>query len=58
MEIHEARWWSLEPRVGETLRTALGRTLREAIASGALRQASAFRPHGYSPASWGFRAAS
>ncbi|MGH2873938.1 MAG: PLP-dependent aminotransferase family protein [Solirubrobacteraceae bacterium] len=35
---HEARWWSLEPRPGETLRVALERTLRTAILAGALRE--------------------
>src|SRR5690242_2482711 len=33
----EARWLRLDRRAGETLRTALERTLREAIVSGALR---------------------
>ena len=37
MEVDEARWLTLEPRRGETLRAALGRALREAIADGALR---------------------
>ena len=37
MESDEARWLSLERRAGETLRSALERTLREAILSGALR---------------------
>lgn len=37
MEIDEARWWSLQRRSGETLRSALERTLRDAILSGALR---------------------
>ena len=37
MEFYEARWLSLEPRAGETLRAALGRALREAILTGALR---------------------
>ncbi|MGH2910101.1 MAG: GntR family transcriptional regulator, partial [Solirubrobacteraceae bacterium] len=33
----ETGWWSLERGPGETLRGALERTLREAIAAGALR---------------------
>jgi GntR family transcriptional regulator/MocR family aminotransferase len=37
MEFDEARWLSLQPRAGETLRSALGRALREAILTGALR---------------------
>ena len=37
MASDEARWLSLERRTGETLRSALERTLREAIISGALR---------------------
>jgi GntR family transcriptional regulator / MocR family aminotransferase len=37
-DIDEARWLSLEPRPGETLRSALERTLRDAILSGALRE--------------------
>src|SRR6266545_6448755 len=38
MELDEARWLPLEPRRGETLRAALGRTLRDAIRAGALRE--------------------
>jgi GntR family transcriptional regulator/MocR family aminotransferase len=34
----EANWLSLEPAYGETLRSALARTLREAILDGALRE--------------------
>jgi GntR family transcriptional regulator/MocR family aminotransferase len=37
VEIDEARWLSLDRRDGETLRAALERSLRDAIASGALR---------------------
>jgi GntR family transcriptional regulator/MocR family aminotransferase len=37
MEFDEARWLSLDRRDGETLRAALGRALREAILTGALR---------------------
>ncbi|HLW96231.1 MAG TPA: GntR family transcriptional regulator, partial [Solirubrobacteraceae bacterium] len=37
MEFNEARWWRLERRESETLRSALERTLREAIVSGSLR---------------------
>jgi GntR family transcriptional regulator/MocR family aminotransferase len=37
VEIDEARWLTLEPRPGETLRGALERTLCDAIRSGALR---------------------
>src|SRR5712692_264096 len=37
MDFDEARWLRLEPRPGETLRTAVERTLREAIVAGALR---------------------
>jgi GntR family transcriptional regulator/MocR family aminotransferase len=33
----EARWWSFERADGETLRSALERTLRDAIVSGALK---------------------
>jgi GntR family transcriptional regulator/MocR family aminotransferase len=36
--IDEARWWSLERQSGETLRSALERTLRDAILSGAMRE--------------------
>ena len=36
--VDEARWLALEPRKGETLRSALERTLRDAILSGALRE--------------------
>ena len=38
MESDEARWLTFEQGPGETLRTALGRTLREAIRAGALRE--------------------
>ena len=38
MEIDEARWLTLERGHGETLRTALERTLRDAIRAGALRE--------------------
>jgi GntR family transcriptional regulator / MocR family aminotransferase len=38
VEVDEASWLALEPRPRETLRTALERTLREAISSGALRE--------------------
>jgi GntR family transcriptional regulator/MocR family aminotransferase len=38
MPIEEARWLHFERRRGETLRGALERSLREAMASGALRQ--------------------
>ena len=38
MESDEARWLTLERGPGETLRAALGRTLREAIRAGALRE--------------------
>src|SRR5512132_703999 len=37
VEIGEARWLTLEPRSGETVRAALERTLRDAIRAGALR---------------------
>src|ERR1039457_3138382 len=37
VESVEARWWRLERRAGESLRSALERTLREAIVSGTLR---------------------
>jgi GntR family transcriptional regulator / MocR family aminotransferase len=37
VEVDEARWLSLDPRSGETLRAALERSLREAIVAGALR---------------------
>jgi GntR family transcriptional regulator / MocR family aminotransferase len=37
VDIDEARWLTLEPRPGETLRSALEQTLRDAIRSGALR---------------------
>ncbi|HEY9377471.1 MAG TPA: winged helix-turn-helix domain-containing protein, partial [Jiangellaceae bacterium] len=37
MDVDEARWLSLEPRSGETLRAALERSLREAIVAGAFR---------------------
>src|ERR1700675_4971227 len=37
MASDEARWLSLERRAGETLRSALERTLREAIVSRAFR---------------------
>jgi GntR family transcriptional regulator/MocR family aminotransferase len=37
VDIDEARWLTLEPRAGETLRGALERTLCDAIRSGALR---------------------
>jgi GntR family transcriptional regulator / MocR family aminotransferase len=38
MEFDEASWLRLEPAPGETLRAALERTLREAIAAGSLRE--------------------
>src|SRR5215831_13045843 len=38
MQTEEARWLHFERRAGETLRTALERSLREAMRSGALRQ--------------------
>jgi GntR family transcriptional regulator/MocR family aminotransferase len=38
VEVDEARWLSLEPRAGETLRAGLERELRDAILSGALRE--------------------
>ena len=38
VDVDEARWLTLEPRAGETLRRALERTLRDAILSGALRE--------------------
>jgi GntR family transcriptional regulator / MocR family aminotransferase len=38
VDVDEARWLTLEPREGETLRSALERTLRDAILSGALRE--------------------
>ena len=38
VESVEARWWRLERRAGESLRSALERTLREAIAGGTLRE--------------------
>src|SRR5215472_10422344 len=38
MEFEEARWLKFERRAGETLRTALERSLRDAMVSGALRQ--------------------
>jgi GntR family transcriptional regulator / MocR family aminotransferase len=38
VDVDEARWLALEPRKGETLRSALERTLRDAILSGALRE--------------------
>src|SRR6266516_1008142 len=37
-QIDEPSWLTLSPRSGETLRAALGRTLREAIRAGALRE--------------------
>src|ERR671930_2075792 len=38
MQIDEPSWLTLRRRPGETLRTALERTLRDAIRSGALRE--------------------
>jgi GntR family transcriptional regulator/MocR family aminotransferase len=38
VEIDESRWLTLEPQPGETLRAALERSLRDAIAAGALRE--------------------
>jgi GntR family transcriptional regulator / MocR family aminotransferase len=38
VELDEARWLTLERGPGETLRAALGRTLRDAIRAGALRE--------------------
>jgi GntR family transcriptional regulator / MocR family aminotransferase len=38
VDVDEARWLSLEPRAGETLRAGLERELRDAILSGALRE--------------------
>src|SRR5215468_9859486 len=37
-QIDEPSWLTLNPRPGETLRTALERTLRSAIRAGALRE--------------------
>lgn len=36
----ELRWWSLDPRPGETLRRAVERMIRDAIVGGALRAGS------------------
>jgi GntR family transcriptional regulator / MocR family aminotransferase len=38
VDVDEARWLTLEPKEGETLRRALERTLRDAVLSGALRE--------------------
>jgi GntR family transcriptional regulator / MocR family aminotransferase len=38
VDVDEARWLSLEPRTGETLRSGLERELRDAILEGALRE--------------------
>jgi GntR family transcriptional regulator / MocR family aminotransferase len=38
VDVDEARWLALERRGGETLRSALERTLRDAIVAGALRE--------------------
>jgi GntR family transcriptional regulator/MocR family aminotransferase len=38
VHVDEASWLTLEPRPGETLRSALGRALRDAIRAGALRE--------------------
>jgi GntR family transcriptional regulator/MocR family aminotransferase len=38
VDVDEASWLTLEPGEGETLRSALERTLRDAILSGALRE--------------------
>ena len=38
MDVDEARWLSLEPRRGETLRAGLERELRDAILAGAFRE--------------------
>jgi GntR family transcriptional regulator / MocR family aminotransferase len=38
VDVDEARWLTLEPHAGETLRRALERTLRDAILSGALHE--------------------
>jgi GntR family transcriptional regulator / MocR family aminotransferase len=38
MRSGESRWWRLDPRPGESLRSALERTLRESILCGTLRE--------------------